>query len=410
MKLTQRRIDELECPAGKKDALVFDGEQRGLGVRITKGGGKTYLAQYTLAGSKRRIPLGSCSAISLAAAREAVQATLGDVAKGRDPAAERKQTAREAKEKAEADALTLGALIDKWEAGHLAGRRPGYATEATRALRFAFKKHLASPAADLTAKAVKTILNATVDDGKKATARLTGAYGRACYGWAISKDLLAENPFAGIKLSAVASRERVLSDNELKAIWGATKGSGAYNAIVRMSILTGQRREEVAGMTWDEIASDLSTWTIPANRAKNGLAHIVPLSPPAQAIIKSAHRMANDDADKPEFVFPGRAGAFNGFSKAKAALDQDSGVKDWRLHDLRRTMATGLQRLGARLEVTEAILNHVSGSRAGVVGIYQRHEWAEEKRAALNAWGERVAAIVEGREAVDNVTSMRRTA
>ena len=407
MKLTQRRIDELECPAGKKDALVFDGEQRGLGVRITKGGGKTYLAQYTLAGSKRRIPLGSCSAISLAAAREAVQAILGDVAKGRDPAAERKQTAREAKEKAEADALTLGALIDKWEAGHLAGRRPGYATEATRALRFAFKKHLASPAADLTPKAVKTILNATVDDGKKATARLTGAYGRACYGWAISKDLLAENPFAGIKLSAVASRERVLSDNELKAIWGATKGSGAYNAIVRMSILTGQRREEVAGMTWDEIAADLSTWTIPANRAKNGLAHIVPLSPPAQAIIKSAHRMANDDADKPEFVFPGRAGAFNGFSKAKITLDEDSGVKDWRLHDLRRTMATGLQRLGVRLEVTEAILNHISGSRAGVVGIYQRHEWAEEKRAALNAWGERIAAIVEGREPAGNITPMR---
>jgi len=413
VKLTQRRIDDIECPAGKKDALVFDDEQRGLGVRVTKGGGKTYLAQYTLAGSKRRIPLGSCSAISLAAAREAVQAILGDVAKGRDPAAERKQTAREAKEKAEADALTLGALIDKWEAGHLADRRPGYAIEATRALRFAFKKHLTKPATDLTPKVVRSTLNAIADDGKKATARLTGAYGRACYGWAISKDLLAENPFAGIKLGAVASRERVLSDNELKTIWVATTGPGAYNAIVRMSILTGQRREEVAGMTWDEIASDLSTWTIPANRAKNGLAHIVPLSLPAQAIIKSAHRMSSDDANESddnerEFVFQGRAGAFNGFSKAKIALDKDSGVKDWRLHDLRRTMATGLQRLGVRLEVTEAILNHVSGSRAGIVGIYQRHEWADEKRAALNAWGDHVEAIVEGRERQDNVTPMRR--
>jgi integrase len=415
MKLTHRRIDDFECPAGKKDALVFDDEQRGLGVRVTKGGGKTYLAQYTIAGSKRRIPLGSCSAISLAAAREAVQAILGDGAKGSDPAVERKRAVHEAKEKAEAEALTLGLLIDRWEAGHLAGKRSGYAAEATRALRFAFKKHLTSPAANLTPKAVKATLNAIVDDGKKATARLTGAYGRACYGWAIGKDLLLENPFAGLKLAAVASRERVLSDEELVAIWGATRGPGVYNAIVRMLILTGQRREEVAGMTWGEIAPDLSTWTIPAGRTKNGVAHIVPLPPQAQAIISSAHRMATDKADEKaddelEFVFRGRAGVFNGFSKAKTTLDEDSGVKDWRLHDLRRTMATGLQKLGVRLEVTEAVLNHVSGSRAGIVGIYQRHEWADEKRAALNAWGEHIAAIVEGRTAAENVTRLRRSA
>ena len=97
MKLTQRRIEDLECPAGKKDALVFDDEQRGLGVRVTKGGGKTYVAQYTMGGLKRRIPLRSCSAISLAAAREAVQEILGEVATGRDPAAERKASAREAR-------------------------------------------------------------------------------------------------------------------------------------------------------------------------------------------------------------------------------------------------------------------------------------------------------------------------
>ena len=374
MKLTQRRIDDLECPSGKKDALVFDEEQRGLGVRVTAEGGKTYLAQFTVAGSKRRIPLGSCSAISLAAAREAVQAILGDVAKGGDPAVRRKEAARKAKEKAAQEALTLEVLIDKWQERHLADRRPGYAAEATRALRFAFAKHLKSPAANLAPKAVKATLNAIADKGKKATARRTGAYGRACYGWAISKDLLSENPFAGIKLDVVASRERVLSDEELAAVWDATMGPGAYNAIVRMLILTGQRRDEVAGMSWDEIAPDLSSWTIPARRAKNGVAHTVPLSTQAQAIVKAAPRLAKD-----EFVFQGRAGAFNGFSKSKATLDADSGVKNWRLHDLRRTMATGLQKLGVRLEVTESVLNHVSGSRAGIVGIYQRHEWADEK-------------------------------
>ena len=114
------------------------------------------------------------------------------------------------------------------------------------------------------------------------------------------------------------------------------------------------------------------------------------------------------DRDEPEpTCLPRPARTFSGFSKAKAGLDKASGVDDWRLHDLRRTMATGLQRLGVRLEVTEAVLNHVAGSRAGIVGVYQRHAWSDEKRAALEAWGAHVAAIVEGRQATDNVTPFR---
>ena len=152
MKLTQRRIDDLKCEAGKKDRLVFDEEQTGLAVRVTTSGGKNFLAQYTYVGSKRRIPLGSCSAISLASAREAVKSILGDVAKGRDPAAERKQVAKEAKESTEQQRLTLGVLIDRWEAGGLSERRASYRAEATRALRFAFAMHLNEPAASLGAR------------------------------------------------------------------------------------------------------------------------------------------------------------------------------------------------------------------------------------------------------------------
>ena len=202
----------------------------------------------------------------------------------------------------------------------------------------------------------------------------------------------------------------MLTDAELRAAWQATAGPGPFSAIVRMLILTGQRREEVAAMTWSEIADDLSTWIIPGSRAKNGAAHVVPLSAQVQSMLKAAPRRERKDderADEPELVFPGLRGPFNGFGKAKAALDGDSGVKEWRLHDLRRTMATGLQKLGVRLEVTEAVLNHVSGSRAGIVGVYQRHDYAAEKRAALTAWGEHVGAIVEGREAPDNVTPIR---
>jgi integrase len=300
--------------------------------------------------------------------------------------------------------LTLGVLIDQWEVGHLSEKRAGYRVEATRALRFAFRSKLGKPAGDLDPGTVKREVHSIAAAGKLATARLTAAYGRACYGWAIGAGLLETNPFTGVRLNSVPSRERVLTDAELAAIWKAADGLGSYNSIVRLLLLTGQRREEVAGMTWNEVTGDLSAWTISAQRAKNGVAHIVPLSPQAQVILRAAPRYEGTDP-----IFPGRRGPFNGFGKAKAALDQACGIKNWRLHDLRRTMATGLQRLAVRLEVTEAILNHVAGSRAGIVGVYQRHTWSDEKRAALTAWGEHVAAIVEGRESGGNVTPLRRS-
>jgi integrase len=145
---------------------------------------------------------------------------------------------------------------------------------------------------------------------------------------------------------------------------------------------------------------------LPATRSKNGKPHVVPLSAEMQTLLRAQPARS----EKTDLVFPGERSVFSGWSKSKARLDRRSGVAGWTLHDIRRTVATGLQRLGVRLEVTEAVLNHVSGSRAGIVGIYQRHEWADEKRAALNAWGEHVAAIVEGRDAVDNVTPLRRGA
>jgi integrase len=392
MKLTLNRIDSLKCPEGKRDMLVFDDEQRGLGVRVTAGGSKTYLAQYNWHGQKRRIPLGSCSALSLAKARDAVRAIMGDVAKGIDPAAERK------KAKAH-EALTLAALLSDWQALHLASKRPRYAAEAVRALRNAFARHLSLPASNLTRPAVVRALDKLARDGHAAMAARTAAYGKAAYGWAVKRGGLSVNPFASLPVTPILKRERVLFDDELAAIWRATDCTGAFNGIVRLLMLTGQRREEVAGMTWAELSDDFSTWTIPASRAKNGATHIVPLSAQARGLLRSLPQFG-------ELVFPGLRGPFNGWSKAKAALDARSGVANWRLHDLRRTAATGLQRLGVRLEVTEQVLNHVSGSRAGIVGIYQRHDFANEKRAALEAWGEHVEAIVEGRAPESNVLKL----
>ena len=215
-----------------------------------------------------------------------------------------------------------------------------------------------------------------------------------------------------LPVATTVKRNRKLSDDELRAVWRAAERPGPFNAIVRMLILTGQRREEVASMAWNEISADLSTWTLPASRAKNNVEHIVPLSAQAQSIVVGQPRPEREAVDKSsDLVFAGLRGTpYNGFSKAKDALDRAAGVTGYRLHDLRRTVATGLQKLGVRLEVTEACLNHVSGSRAGIVGVYQQHNWANEKRAALDAWGARVEAIVAGRDAeqaASNVVALR---
>lgn len=264
--------------------------------------------------------------------------------------------------------------------------------EAARAVRKAFAAYLALPAVDLSRPIVVKIRDALTRSGSPVMAEQTMTYGRACYAWALKRGMADNNPFAGLPKLPTIRRERVLSDDELAALWRATEGGGPFNSIVRALVLTGQRRDECAGMTWAEITPDSAIWEIAASRTKNGKPNLVPLSEPMRELLRGIPRSG-------DLVFESVRGAFSGWSKSKAQLDKRSGVADWRLHDLRRTAATGLQKLGVRLEVTEAILNHVSGTRGGIAGVYQRHDWLAEKRAAIEAWGAHVAAIVSGESA-----------
>jgi integrase len=434
MKLTERKIEKLVTQPGRKDRLVFDDEQRGLAVRVTSTGGQTYLCQYTLHGHKWRVPLGACAAVALARARQAAAAIMGDVARGRNPASERKEAVAAERTKRARNRLTLRVLIEDWNRLHLAGRRPSYAGEAVRALHQAFAGHLDDAAEDLDRAAVVRALDAITrrrerkDDGIKG-ATMTGrtaAYGRAAFGWAVKRGTLRLNPFADLPIrKSIAKRERVLIDAELADVWRAAgEVSAPYGTIVRLLILTGQRRGEVAGMTWTELSDDLTTWTLPGERTKNGVIHAVPLSGAVQGLLKA---LVPDDGAKrrsEELVLPGIANTpFAGWSKAKRALDKTieeareaaggSGhappsLPPWNVHDLRRTVATGLQRLGVRLEVTEAVLNHISGSRGGIAGVYQRHDWAAEKRVALDAWAAHVVSLTKDRTARANVLKLTR--
>jgi integrase len=190
---------------------------------------------------------------------------------------------------------------------------------------------------------------------------------------------------------------RDLSDDELKAVWQASEAIGwPFGPLVQLLILTGQRRGEIAGMRWGEIDLDARKWTLPAMRSKNGIEHQIPLSEPALAILRGLPKVGG----KYVFTISGAA-PVKGFDGAKKRLDAllPPDMQQWVLHDLRRTFASGCARLGVDLHVVEKCLNHTSGSFAGIVSVYQRHDFAGEKCACMQAWGRFIEALVSGEQA-----------
>jgi integrase len=192
------------------------------------------------------------------------------------------------------------------------------------------------------------------------------------------------------KPGAETQRERVLNDKELAAVWSAADEIGwPFGPAVRLLILTGARREEIGGLKWNEINDD--TIELTGERTKNGEPHNIPLSSAASIVLQRVPRITNSER---VFTTNGKT-SVSGWSRAKRNLDGLSKVEDWRIHDLRRTVATGLQKLGVSLQVIEAVLGHTSGSRSGVVGVYQRHSFDAEKRTALDSWGAHVMAVIQ---------------
>ena len=222
--------------------------------------------------------------------------------------------------------------------------------------------------------------------------------------WCVGRGIIDKSPAEGIGApSKERRRDRVLSDDELRNVIRAARQVGhPYGSIVEFLALTGQRREEVAAVTWSEIDLTTRTWTVPATRTKNGKPHLVHLNDAAfkllEALPKLASRKAEDgqssDSNEKLIFTTNGKNAFQGFSKAKRALDNLSGISDWTLHDLRRTVVSGMARLGVAPYIADKILNHQSGTISGVAAVYQRHEFLEERKLALNVWGQHLASHI----------------
>jgi integrase len=328
--------------------------------------------------------------------------------RGVDPRQRRRDAAERERELA---GLAFGAYAERFLA-HYAderGRRPRSVAHARQIIATHLTPVLGSkPMPTITRADLLRALDA-IPAARKGARRSAFSYASILFRWAEQRGDITTSPVGALpKPPAPASRDRVLSDTELLAAWRASETLAApFGAFVRLLVLTGQRRSEVAGMGWQELDRSTATWLLPAERAKNGIAHSVPLSAPAVAELD---QLAGGECwPKAGPVLRTSKGvAVNSFSKLKAKLDAATGdeVGVWRMHDLRRTLATGLQRLGVRFEVVEAVLAHVSGARSGVAGIYQRHNWGDEKRSALDAWAAHVGALLTGDER-DNVVKLR---
>ena len=396
-RITKSLLDSLQ--GGERDAFVWDNKLSGFGVKVTPAGGKVFIYQYRLGGrgaKVRRYTIGKFGPWTPDKARAEAEHLARLVATGTDPQQAKAERRRQAVD------LAFDKYLDRFETDCLKVKWPASYAEARKTLdRFAVPALRSKPLPDITKQDIRACLDPV--KGKTATARNLFATLRRLFNFAVASDDIERSPMAGMEPPpAPDARDRVLSDAELLLVWRASFGLGSpFGPLVRLLILTGARREEVGGLCWSELSEDAAQWLLPVERNKKKRAHVVPLSSLAMAEI-AALKGKGDKWPRKGLLFSTTGKTpVSGFSKAKARLDAEIAklndkepLAPWRLHDLRRTLATGLQRLGVRFEVTEAILNHVSGAKSGVAGVYQRHDWADEKRTAIEAWACHVAGLL----------------
>jgi integrase len=371
-RLNVKSVEAWRPSAGRQE--VPDGYVRGLYLIVHPTGHKAWAVRYRYAGKTRKHTVGPYPVFGLKDARDAAVKVLRTVSEGHDPEQRRPGSIEE----------VVAQFLDQ----HCKDYRPRSRKETERLLRVnVLHKWKGRKIEEITRADVRAALGELTETPVMAN-RVHGVM-HILFRWAVENDLIAHSPVTGLRApNKETPRDRVLTDAELTAVWQAAEKEGyPFGTIVRLLILTGQRRGEVAGMRWSELDLEAGHWVLPRERVKNARRHEVPLPRQAIEILQKVPQIG----DTHVFTING-TGAFGGFSKARARLDVD--IPDWTIHDLRRTAASGMAKLGVSLVVIEKVLNHVSGSLAGIVGVYQRHEYAEEKRAALQQWADHIDRLV----------------
>jgi integrase len=369
----------------------FDGSYPGLHLRVSASGLKTWGYYYRLKNGKvvlRRLKLGVYPGMSVEQAHDMWRKAYDLVQARRDPSVVLKAD--------EEPSNSFESVFEEWLKRDSA-KKSGEIKRSLRRTERRIRVHVLPSwrgrlITDIDRRAALGIVEDIADSGKVVLARRIFSHLHRLFVWCVGRGIIPTNPLEHAeKPGAEIPRKRVLNDEELVKVWLASeKLAPAYRDAFRLLVLTGARKQEISELNVDEIkGNDIH---LEGERTKTGKPHIVPLSTVAKSILDKTERISN------LFIFSTKNGPIANWTRAKQTLDEASGVTGWRIHDLRRTVATGLQKKGVALPVTEAVLGHVSGSRGGIVGVYQVHDYAAEKRAALEAWGAHVMALVDGSE------------
>lgn len=380
--LTDAALQRLKKPP-EGQVEYFDRGYPGLALRISYGGSRTFGYYYRYAGKLRRMTLGVYPSMTLANARDAWRKAREEVAAKRDPARARAN---------ETGATDFSGVFEEWLRRDQSENR-----SLPRIKRFIEQDVLpawgARQIGEIGRRDVLDVIDAVADRGAIVRARRLQAHLHRLFVWAVGRGIVESNPLANLpKRGSETARKRVLTNDELTQVWRAAETvGGPFGSALHLLILTGARRAEIGKLRWSEIVDDAIH--LPAERTKNSEPHIIPLSTAAKAVLNSVPRLSGSDF---VFSFDGKK-PIAAWSRAKDRIDELAPLPAWVIHDIRRSVATGLQKLKVPLTVTEAVLGHVAGSRAGIVAVYQKHDYLEEKLAALEAWGAHVTALVEGR-------------
>jgi integrase len=419
-KLTDAAVKNIRPPESGS-VVHWDTITTGLGLRVTYGGTKTFIVQARVLKTGRwrdqKRSLGRYPGLSLKQARADAKLELEGAQSGKQLGGTKQERVQA---QVEISRNTFGFVADEYLTKYRTRSKRKLSDRHREELRRVFNHQALSgwhdrPLNEITRRDVLDAVDYFIDKGQEVAANRYLSYLRTFFGWAIDRGIVDADPTARIKPQGEEkSRDRVLSVNELRAIWQATAPTQAgkgdlFAGIVKVLMLTGQRRTEVAAMQWPELNMEGKLWSLPGGRTKNQHKHLIPLSKPVMDVLMARQAEQADMRMRTELVFTSTGSVpFSGWSRSKNRLDgrAEKALREitgnatavlppWTLHDLRRTLVTRMaEDLRIPPHVIEAIVNHVSGAKAGVAGVYNRALYLDERRQALAAWATYVLQVV----------------
>ncbi len=389
MKLTAQSATGLTLNPDESDRIWFDDSVAGFGLRVRQSGARSWIFQYKIGRTTRRLVIGQASAIKVGRAREIASEHHAKVRLGGDPVAEKRTRVERASH-------TFGALVHRYLGQQKTELRPGSFREVNRHLEAHGKPLHGLPVDSIDKRTIADRLNSIEKGSGAVTANRVRASMSAMFAWGMREGLVLANPVMLTNSRQEKPRERVLSDTELRLVWQSLEEDHQYNTILKLLVLTAQRLSEIAALRWNEIDFDRGVISLPGSRTKNGRPHEIPMAAAVRELLQSQPRTEGRD-----LVFGKGVGPFSGFAACKKALDASIAERNggkalalWVHHDLRRSAATRMADIGVPPHVVEAVLNHASGHKGGIAGIYNRASYAAEKAQALARWDEHVAGLI----------------